>query len=52
MECNSDHDDITYIYCSQFSHLCQGICEPHLKVRLCPIQIPAFVSLLLLQELN
>ena len=52
MECNFEKDDINHIYCRHFSHLHQVICELNLKVRLCPIQIPAFVTLLLLQELN
>jgi len=52
MACNFVSDAITYISCRQFSYLSQYITKSYLKVRLCPIQLPTFASLPLLQELK
>ena len=45
-------DYITYISCRQLYDLHQYIPETHIKVSLCPIQLPTFASLLLLQDLR
>jgi hypothetical protein len=52
MTLNFVPDYITYISCRQLYDLRQYIPETHIKVGLCPIQLPTFASLLLLQELK
>ena len=52
MLCNFVTYAITYISSRQYIDLRQDIWDPHLNVILCPIQITALASLLLLQELK
>jgi hypothetical protein len=52
MACNFVTDTINYILCKQFTDLRQYNCDSNFKVLLCPFLLPAFASLLLLQQLK
>jgi len=52
MSCNFVTDAITFSSFRPFNDLRQHITKLHFKVGLCPIQLPTFASLLLLQELK
>jgi hypothetical protein len=52
MVCNFVKDAITYIWYKKFNDLRQHNSDSHFIVRVCPFLLPAFASLLLLQELR